>query len=160
MGMVEGRLCLTSVQQQADGEFHVRNQKASLSPDFHTVCQPQWESTQPTCSLLASILGSKNTRRPSFSETKSRDSPFLIAREARGSTGEQSLSCIRSMTSPASCLSACRPRHLLGPSQVPESERSWEMEGGRGGLSHFISSTKAALMARQSTHQFLVFRRL
>ena len=100
-------------------------------------------SMQPTCSIFFSILGFKDTSRPSFSEP-SQETAWLVTRESRRSKGEQSLLCIYSVTSPSSCLTACWPHHLLGSRQMLGLEWIWGMEGKEVNLAHPISSTKAA----------------
>lgn len=69
VGTVEGRLPLISVQQQADGEFHVQTPESLSVPWFPQSVSLSGRPLPPTCSVLLSILGSKDSSRPSFSES-------------------------------------------------------------------------------------------
>lgn len=125
---------------KAGGEFDVHILERSLFTYFHTACQPQWETTQATCSGPSSWA----PRIPVGS---------AFQNPVQGLSLVSHHSCGDCVTSPKSCLAACSSRPAW-PKTNTWVGVELGMEEKSDGLSHPISSTKATLMEDSICHFF------
>lgn len=153
--MVEGRLSLTSMQPQVDGEPYVQTPEIFSVPWFpHHLSASVGEHAAYLFSITQ-YLGLQGHHRPSFSEP-SPETLFAWSPGKQEGPKESSPFHVFLIWHPLGLFDSL----LASPPAWPKTVAWVGVDFGNGGkrsrLSHLISSTKAALMIRQSICQFLI----